>query len=126
MANLNDVSQALQGAGVNVSNLNVKDIGGFTAIFGTVASDAEKRSAEQAIEAKLGKISNHLEVRGSAAATASGATNRTYVVKAGDSLSKIAKEFYGDASQWKKIQAANDVIRDPDKIQVGWTLQIPA
>jgi nucleoid-associated protein YgaU len=42
-------------------------------------------------------------------------------------LSKIAKEMYGDASEWKKIHAANgDQIRDPDKIQAGWTLQIPA
>jgi len=119
MANQADVGQALQGAGVNVSNLQVKDVGGVTAIYGSVSSEDEKRKAEQAIESRLGKISNHLEVQ-------VGQGGRSYTVKAGDTLSKIAKEQYGDASQWKKIQAANaDLIRDPDKIQPGWTLRIP-
>jgi nucleoid-associated protein YgaU len=128
-----DIAQALQSAGVNVFNLSVKDIGGFSAVYGQVASQADKQKAEQAIEAKLGKISNHLEVTG-ASTTAGGLGGvadpakgaRTYTVKSGDTLSKIAKEFYGDASQWKKIHQANtDRIKDPDKIQVGWTLQIP-
>jgi len=119
MANQADVGQALQGAGVNVSNLSVKDVGGMTAVYGAVGSDEEKKRAESAIVEKVGKISNHIEVRGGAA--------RSYTVKAGDSLSKIAKEMYGDASQWKKIHLANaDKIKDPDKIQPGWTLNIPA
>ena len=119
MANQADVGQALQGAGVNVSNLQVKDVGGTTAIYGSVSSEADKKKAEQAIETRVGKISNHLEVR-------VGQGGRTYTVKSGDALSKIAKEHYGDASQWKQIQEANaDLIRDPDKIQAGWTLQIP-
>ena len=118
MANQADVGQALQGAGVSVSNLRVKDIGGTTAVYGSVASEAEKTKAEMAIEDKVGKISNHLEI-------ALG-SERTYTVKTGDSLSKIAKEIYGDASQWKRIHQANsDLIADPDKIQPGWTLTIP-
>lgn len=121
MPNQADIGQALQGAGVNVSNLSVRDVGGTTAVYGLVKTEDDKTKAEQAIEAKVGKISNHLEVQVSATGSA-----RTYTVKAGDSLSKIAKEVYGDASEWKKIHAANaDLIRDPDKIQPGWTLQIP-
>jgi nucleoid-associated protein YgaU len=51
---------------------------------------------------------------------------RTYVVVAGDSLSKIAKKFYGNANAWKKIFDANtDRIKNPDVIQPGWTLKIP-
>ena len=122
MANQADVGQALHGAGVQVSNLQVKNIGGTTAVYGSVASDDEKRKAEQAIEAKVGKIANHIEVQ---VGTGIGG-GRIYTVKAGDTLSKIAKEVYGDPSQWKKIQAANaDLIRDPDKIQQGWTLKLP-
>lgn len=133
MLKQSDIAQALQSAGVNVFNLSVKDIGGFSAVYGQVASQADKQKAEQAIEAKLGKISNHLEVTG-ASTTAGGLGavadpskgGRTYTVKSGDTLSRIAKEFYGDASQWKKIHQANtDRIKDPDKIQVGWTLNIP-
>ena len=126
MANQAEVGQALHGAGVNVSNLNVKDIGGTTAVYGSVTTEADKKKAEQAIEARFGKISNHIEVQvGAGGATVS--SGQQYTVKSGDSLSKIAKEVYGDASQWKKIQAANaDLIRDPDKIQPGWKLTIPS
>ena len=121
-----DVGQALQGAKVNVSNLHVKDIGGLTAVYGSVGTEDDKRRAEEAIEGKLGKISNHIEVKAPAGGAAAATGARTYTVKAGDTLSKIAKSMYGDASQWKKIHAANAAqIKDPDKIQVGWTLQIP-
>lgn len=124
MATQADVGQALQGAKVNVSNLQVKDIGGLTAVYGSVGTEDDKRRAEQAIEGKLGKISNHIEVKAPAGGAAGSA--RSYVVKSGDTLSKIAKEMYGDATQWKKIHTANAAqIKDPDKIQVGWTLQIP-
>ena len=58
--------------------------------------------------------------------TAPGAARRTYTVKAGDSLSKIAKREYGDASQWKKIHEANrDLIPNPDLIHPGQVLTIP-
>jgi nucleoid-associated protein YgaU len=50
----------------------------------------------------------------------------TYTVKSGDSLSKIAKQFYGDPMQYKKIFEANkDQISNPDLIQPGWVLKIP-
>ena len=54
------------------------------------------------------------------------AAGRTYTVVKGDSLSKIAKQFYGSAGQWKKIYEANkDLIKNPDLIYPGQTIQIP-
>lgn len=51
---------------------------------------------------------------------------KTYTVQKGDSLSKIAKQEYGDANQWRRIYDANrDLIKDPDLIHPGWTLTIP-
>ena len=51
---------------------------------------------------------------------------KTYTVAAGDSLSKIAKNFYGNAGQYMKIFEANkDKLSDPDKIKVGQELVIP-
>ena len=53
-------------------------------------------------------------------------TARMYIVQSGDSLSKIAKKFYGDANSWRRIYEANkDVVKNPDLIQPGWKLQIP-
>ena len=52
--------------------------------------------------------------------------SRTYVVKSGDSLSKIAQEIYGDAKRWTEIFEANkDKIKDPKVIQPGQELRIP-
>ena len=52
---------------------------------------------------------------------------QTYTVKSGDTLSKIAQQFYGSASQYMKIYEANtDKISDPNKIQVGQELKIPS
>ena len=50
-----------------------------------------------------------------------------YEIRSGDSLSAIAKRFYGDATQWRKIYDANrDVLGDdPDKIYPGQKITIP-
>jgi nucleoid-associated protein YgaU len=60
----------------------------------------------------------------SAPASAGGGS---YTVKSGDTLSKIAQNEYGDAAQWKRIFDANrDKLNDPDLIQPGQQLTIPA
>lgn len=65
------------------------------------------------------------DVKGGGSSTAPSA-QRTYTVQKGDSLSKIAKQVYGDAKQWRKIAEANkDKIKNPDLIQPGWVLVIP-
>ena len=52
---------------------------------------------------------------------------RTYTVKQGDTLSEISQQFFGDANKYMKIFDANrDKLKDPDKIQVGQELKIPA
>lgn len=54
------------------------------------------------------------------------AVTRTYTVVSGDSLSKIAKKIYGNASRWKEIFEANkDKIKNPDLIHPGQVLKIP-
>lgn len=50
-----------------------------------------------------------------------------YTVKSGDTLSKIAKEFYDSANKYHAIFEANKpMLSDPNKIYVGQTLRIPA
>jgi nucleoid-associated protein YgaU len=50
----------------------------------------------------------------------------SYTIKPGDSLSKIAKHAYGNASAWNRIFEANlDTIKDPNKIYPGQIIKIP-
>ena len=51
----------------------------------------------------------------------------TYTVAPGDNLSKISKKYYGDPNEYMKIFYANrDKLKDPDMIQAGQQLTIPA
>ena len=62
-----------------------------------------------------------------AAVGGGGQGGQSYTVKAGDTLSKISKQFYGDSNEYMRIFYANrETLNDPDKIQVGQELKIPA
>jgi nucleoid-associated protein YgaU len=61
----------------------------------------------------------------SGSAPAAGST-RTYTVVKGDTLSKISKQFYGNANDYMRIFEANrDQLKDPDRIYPGQVLKIP-
>lgn len=63
---------------------------------------------------------------GGAASAQGNAGGQTYTVKSGDTLSKIAKQFYGDANSYMEIFNANtDKLKDPNMIQPGQQLTIP-
>ena len=63
---------------------------------------------------------------GGSSTAPSAPADKTYTVKKGDSLSKIAKRVYGDAQQWRKIHEANrDIIDNPDLIYPGQVLKLP-
>jgi nucleoid-associated protein YgaU len=62
----------------------------------------------------------------SGAASGQRTTQREYVIKPGDSLSKIAKQVYGNAADWQKIYQANrSTIKDPDLIHPGQKIILP-
>jgi|MudIll2142460700_1097286.scaffolds.fasta_scaffold01382_8 nucleoid-associated protein YgaU len=49
-----------------------------------------------------------------------------YIIKKGDTLSAIAKQFYGKANDYPKIFEANrEVIKDPNLIFPGQKIRIP-
>src|SRR5262245_13989039 len=55
------------------------------------------------------------------------ATDRMYIVREDDSLSSIARKFYGTAEARRRIVEANrSLIRDSYLIEPGWMLRIPA
>lgn len=51
--------------------------------------------------------------------------NKTYTVVKGDTLSGIAKKFYGNGAQYTKIASANPAIKNPNLIYPGQVLSIP-
>ena len=98
---------------------------------GTVRSEDEKNQIWNAIKTIpdwKNDINGEINVvpQPQAVGTTGSASQRTYTVKSGDTLSKIAKEFYGDANAFHRIFDANrDKLSDPNKIAVGQTLNIP-
>jgi nucleoid-associated protein YgaU len=67
------------------------------------------------------------QAQGAAVGGGGGQGGQTYTVKSGDTLSKISRQFYGDPNEYMRIFYANrDKLKDPDKIQVGQQLTIPA
>ena len=135
--NQQTVAQALQRAGVSVFNLQVEDAGGVVALRGDVQTQAEKDKAQQVVQGLGVAAANYLTVQGvsggvtlgsgtAAAGAGAGGSARSYTVKSGDTLSKIAKQMYGDAAQWKRIHEANRAkIPNPDLIHPGDELTIP-
>ncbi len=119
---------------VRLQNLHVQDNKLY--IKGTAPSDDVKNKVWEQIKLVDSNYNNDLiadidvdssRAIGAAAGGGQGQGGQTYTVKAGDNLSKISKQFYGDADEYMRIFYANkDKLRDPDKIQVGQELTIPS
>lgn len=120
--------------GIQLQNLHVEN--NKLVIRGNASSqDAANRVWDQVklVNPSLDDISLELSVTESQAAAATAqssqsaqSANQSYTVKAGDTLSKISRQFYGNANEYMRIFYANrDKLRDPDKIQVGQELSIP-
>jgi nucleoid-associated protein YgaU len=53
-------------------------------------------------------------------------TQKFYIVRKGDTLSKISKMYYGSSGKWYKIYEANrNLLDDPDMLRPGMKLHIP-
>lgn len=105
-----------------VSGLQVREHDGVLYIDGTAPSSSSKQKLWDIYESINPDFRDADMVLN--LAVAAGA-EETYVVKSGDNLSKIAKKYPG--LSWKDIYEANkDKIKNPDLIQPGWELKIPA
>jgi nucleoid-associated protein YgaU len=97
---------------------------------GTVTSEAEKNAIWDAIKTVPDwrtDVVADIKVVPKPGVSAPVSSMKTYTVKAGDTLSKISREFLGDANDYMRIFEANkDQLKDPDKIKPGQVLKIPA
>ncbi len=107
---------------VDPSKVEVERKGDRVILKGTARTQAEAEKMIIASGNKKGvsEVESHIDVEKKAP------QSRFYEVKSGDTLSKIAKEHYGDAMKYPVIFEANrPMLSDPDKIYPGQTLRIP-
>jgi nucleoid-associated protein YgaU len=90
-------------------------------------TEAERATEEQAIAEEAAQEEARRAAAAAPPAPAPSATPapQTYTVQRGDTLSAIAKRFYGHAGEYRRIAAANG-IANPDLIHPGQQLVIPA
>ena len=97
---------------------------------GTVTSEAEKNAIWDALKAVPGwrtDVVADIKVVPKPGVSAPVTSMKTYTVKQGDTLSRISREFLGDANDYVRIFEANkDQLTDPDEIKPGQVLKIPA
>ncbi len=125
-----EIKRAVRSAlGNSVDNLFVHyQDNGTVALTGTVDSYADKQRATLIAGNIKGveKVDDQLTVKQTATAQPAEEKANFYTIQSGDTLSKIAKQHYGDANQWRKIHEANKgIIDDPDKIYPGQSIRIP-
>ena len=113
------------GAGVQLHNLHLQ--GDKLFIKASVASEDLKNDIWNAIKSvnpNCDDVTVEIDIN---PALTPAPSAQSYTVQPGDTLSKIAKHYYGDANAYMKIFEANtDQLDDPNKIQVGQELKIPA
>jgi nucleoid-associated protein YgaU len=115
----------VQNLGFDVDGLKVGFDDGVVTVEGTVPSQEVREKIVLVLGNTQGvaTVDDRLVVDAAAAEPES----TFYTVESGDSLSKIAKEVYGDAMRYPEIFEANKpMLKDPNKIYPGQVLRIPA
>ena len=117
-----DLKGELEEQGFDVNDMGLKFEDGVATITGRVDSQEEREKVVLA----LGNIQGVAQVEDMLEVVNPEPEAVFYTVKSGDSLSKIAKEHYGNAMKYMKIFEANQpMLKDPDKIYPGQVLRIP-
>ena len=108
--------------GLAYNTLTVKTNGETVTLTGSV----KKQEDSEKIALAVGNVEGVSSVDNQLAVDAPAAEGKFYTVKSGDSLSKIAKEVYGDPMKYGVIFEANKpMLSDPDKIYPDQVLRIP-
>lgn len=117
------IKDALSTDNPGISDLDVSYADGKVSLSGKAAS-AEAMEKAVLMAGNVQGVTD-VDVSGLDAPTAEAGV-LYYTVKSGDSLSKIAKEYLGDAMAYPKIFEANrEVIKDADLIYPGQKIRIP-
>jgi nucleoid-associated protein YgaU len=92
----------------------------------TVSGTVPDQETREKVVVCCGNVASVEHVNDQLKVANAGQAGDYYTVKGGDTLSKIAKHYYGDANRYSAIFEANKpMLTDPDKIYPGQTLRIP-
>jgi LysM repeat protein len=95
------------------------------AIAGALVATAPQAQASVAVSAKTTTVAG--QVHTAALVKQDQPATRTYTVRPGDTLSSIARRFYGNPADWTWLWHVNEsVVRNPNSIYVGEVLKVPA
>jgi nucleoid-associated protein YgaU len=111
------VLRTLEIEGAQVQPLSLA--GDQLALTATVVSEASKNrvwDSIKSVDPTYADLKHNIQVV---------AGDQIYIVRSGDNLSKISNYFYGDANKYMDIAKANS-LADPNKVQAGQKLKIPA
>jgi len=118
----NTLMQHVFGLGLTIEEMKITYDDGIATIRGTCPSQEEKEKIVLAV----GNVAGVAQVDDQMVVEKPEPEAAMYTVVSGDTLSKIAKEHYGDASKYPVIFEANrPMLTDPNKIYVGQVLRIP-
>lgn len=113
----------LEGSGLDIDNIDVELNGDQATIYGEAKTQHDR---ERAILI-LGNLEGVATVDDRISVVTPEPESKFYEVKKGDSLSKIAREMYGDPMKYNVIFEANQpMLKDPNLIYPGQVLRIPA
>ena len=120
------ISKYIASQNLSAQNLNVRYDGASKTV--TVSGLAPDQATKEKIVLCCGNVHSVAKVDDQlTVAQGASSTSKMYEVKAGDTLSKIAKTEYGDANAYMQIFEANKpMLSDPNKIYPGQQLRIPA
>lgn len=111
------------GLGVEGLSITYNGAADLATIKGQVKSQADKEKIVLAV----GNVDHVAQVDDQMTVAEPAPESQFYTVQSGDNLSKIAKQYYGDANQYNKIFEANrPLLKDADDIYPGQVLRIPA
>jgi nucleoid-associated protein YgaU len=119
------IERYIAAQGLKADGLDVSYDGATQTV--TVAGVAADQATREKIVLCCGNVAAVAKVNDLLTVADGGGPESTYrEVKSGDTLSKIAKEAYGDANAYMKIFEANKpMLSSPDKIYPGQKLRIP-
>ena len=111
------------GQELEIKNGDVKEENGILHVTGTARNQYEKNLLWDEIKKAGGDNPTDIMANISIEDTS---VYANHTVKSGETLGKIAKQYYDDAMKYKEIFAANtDILKSPDTISVGQELVIP-